>query len=77
VLIHKKAQEFGNGYGRMGIVELKSIGLMETVKGLSPPEMKPDHVLERAGDEEILLFQSQVFALEMFVVRIKHLRHVL
>jgi hypothetical protein len=45
---------------------------MEVVHFFAAHEMQSDHVLQRAGNEEILLRQAQPLARFGLVIRVKH-----
>ena len=76
VFIHKQAHQFGDSNRRMGVVHLDSKRPVEFAQGAVLRLLYMDNVLERAGDEEELLFKAQLFALNLFVVRIKDLGDV-
>jgi len=44
------------------VVELDGKALVKGFQGLSPHEVEPQHVLERAGDEEVLLGEAKKLA---------------
>src|SRR5258707_4162918 len=61
----------------MGIIELHRKRFVEVGQAISSPQVNTDHVLQGAGNEEILLFQTQLLSLKGFIVRIKTFRDVL
>ena len=73
VVVHEKAHQLGDRDRRMRVVELNGPVLRELVEPLAPHQVQPDHVLQRAGDEEILLRQTQALSRIGLVVRIQNL----
>src|SRR5262245_12771313 len=73
VLIDEEAHKLCDRDRWMRIVELDSILLVELRRIRGCLEMNAHHVLERAGDEEILLLEPKLLALEACVVRIEDL----
>src|SRR5215472_3324308 len=61
----------------MRIVHLNRPLAMKILDRPPPAEMNANHVLQRAGDEEILLLQAEALALEAFIVGIQDFRNVL
>ena len=57
----------------MGVVELHGEALVKGVQGVSPHEVDADHVLERAGDEEVLLREAELLADLRLVVGVEDL----
>ena len=60
----------------MRIVELNRPLAVKRVDARPGREMNAQHVLQRAGNEEILLFEPQDLALSDFVVGVQHLGDV-
>ena len=57
VLLHQQAEQLGDRYGGVGVVELDGVFVREGGEILPvPPEILPQDALERRGGEEILLF---------------------
>ena len=71
--IVKESLEFDDGDGGMGVVELDRGLLGEIVPILIAPPEASDDVLERAGDEEILLDEAEFLAALGVVIGIEHL----
>ena len=61
----------------MGIIELYREVEVEVVQGLELQQVQPDHVLEGAGNEKILLPQPKHLALKLLVVGIQDLGDIL
>jgi hypothetical protein len=61
----------------MRVVQLRGKVLVERLERIAQPQMNPEHVLQRARDEEVLLLQPKLLALLQPVVRIQHFREVL
>ena len=61
----------------MRVVELDRVLLVEAGEVPPPLPVDADHVLERAGDEEVLLLQAQPLARQELVVRVEDLGDVL
>ena len=77
VPVHQKAHQLGDGDRRMRVVELHRPLFVELLEGPLQRHLQPNHVLQRAGDEEVLLLQPKRLALGYFVVWIEHLGDVL
>ena len=71
--IHQKPHQLGYSHSRMGIIELTLESLMEIIETVMNKEMGAYHILQGTGDQKVLLFQPQLFSLELFIVGIKHL----
>ena len=76
VFVDEKAHQFSNAYGGVGIVELDGKVAGKLTQVTSEQLVKSQHVLERAGNEEILLLEPQLFALDRFIVGVEHLGDV-
>ena len=57
----------------MGVVELRRVPPIEAANVGGRLEVNADHVLQRAGDEEVLLGQAKAAARFRLVVRVEHL----
>jgi hypothetical protein len=78
VLVDQQAHQLGDGDRRVRVVELDRELLVEALSGrLLPAQVDAQHVLQRAGDEEVLLLEPQLLALDLLVVRVEHLGEVL
>ena len=77
VEVDEQPHQLGHGDGRVGVVELHREVLVEVVQVRVLDQVQADHVLQGAGDEEILLPQAQRLALELLVVGIENLGDVL
>src|SRR6266545_4902014 len=60
----------------MRVVHLDGPLAMEVFDPAALAQVETDHILQRAGNKEILLFESQQLALNALVVRIQDLRDV-
>ena len=60
----------------MGIVELDGKVFVKVFQPGQKAQADPDHVPERTGDEEILLFQAKLLALDGFIVGVEDLGDV-
>ena len=74
VLVHEQPHQLGHGDGRVRVVQLRGPTRIELVQRLPSCQVKADHVLQGAGDEEELLRQTELFSRYRFVVRVQHLR---
>ena len=77
VLIDQQAHELRNRDRRMGVVQLHRKLFVELGDRQFLRAQDAEHVLQRAGDEEILLFEAQLLAAQLLVVRIEDLAEVL
>ena len=77
VLIDQEPHELGDGDCRMRIVQLRRELLMKALERHVLRARDAEHVLDRAGDEEVLLLETQLLAAQLFVIRIEHLAQVL
>ena len=75
--VEQQAHQLGNGDGRMRVVQLNRHVIGECIEGVVRVEEPLDDVLERGGDEEILLLQAQLASDLGRVVRVQDLRQVL
>jgi hypothetical protein len=73
MLVDEQPHQFRDGDRRMRVVQLGGPVRIKLVEPLAAGEMQANHVLQRAGDEEVLLRQPQPFADLGLVVRIEHL----
>ena len=76
IIIQKDAHQLGDGHRGMGIVELESYLLRETVNIVMFSHIFLHCLLYGCGDEEILLFQTQLLACVVVVVGIEHVHQV-
>ncbi len=72
-LVKQQPHQFGNGDGRVGVVELDGDFVVECVEGLILFFVAPHDVLEGGADEKVLLFQAQLLAGIIVVGRIEYL----
>ena len=75
--IHQQAHEFGDADGGVGVVELGGELFVEGVELAAAGQVGANHVLQGAGDEEELLFQPQLLALNLLVVGVEDFGDVL
>ncbi len=73
MLIDQLPHQFRNPDGRMRIVQLDAVHFMKALDGQSAADALAQHVLDRAGDEEILLLQAQTLAFQLLVVGVEDL----
>ena len=73
MLIHQEAHQLRHGNGRMSIIELALEVFKEIIQAVVDKQVDTDHVLQGAGHEKILLFQPQLFPLELFVIGVEDL----
>ncbi len=76
IIIQQDTHQFGNRHRRMGIVELESHFLRETMNIVMLPHIFLHCLLHGRGDKEILLFQAQLLACVMIVIGIEHVYQV-
>src|SRR5210317_693393 len=57
----------------MRIIELGCEIVKQVVQVIVELQMNPNHVLQRTGDKKILLLESQLLALKLFIIGIEHL----
>ena len=74
VLVHQDTHKFGNHERRMRVVQLHEDFLRQRIQRIFTNHVATQNVLQRAGDEEVLLTQAKLFALLRVVVRIQDLR---
>ncbi len=73
VLVDEQPHQLGDGDRRMRVVELHRPVAIELVQPLAAHQVQADHVLQRAGDEEELLHQTELLADLGLVVRVEDL----
>ena len=71
--VHQQTHQFGYREGRVGVVQLRGEHVREVFYGFPPAVEQAQHVLQRAGHEEILLGQAQSLAGLGLIVGIQHL----
>ena len=76
-IIHQQAHQFGDGDRRMGVIQLDREFFVEALGRNFLHADDAQHVLQRAGHEEVLLFEPQLLALHLLVVRVQHLGQIL
>ena len=76
VLVDQKTHELRDGDGRMGVVQLHRELLWKLIERQTLTTHDAQHVLQRARDEEVLLLEPELLALQGLVVRIEHLGQV-
>ena len=75
--VHEDAHKLRDGEGGVGVVELEEHALGEALERQAGLAEAAEGVLDGAGDEEILLAESELLALEGVVVGVEDLREVL
>ena len=75
--VDEQPHQLRHGDGRVGVVQLGGPRVVERLERPAQEQVQPDHVLQRAAHEEILLLQPQDLALRDLIVRVEHLRDVL
>lgn len=70
--IHEHAHQFRDQEGRVGVVHLERNLIRKCIPVVVALLVPPNDVLNRRGDEEVLLFEPQLLAFVCPVVRIKH-----
>ncbi len=76
VLVDQLPHQFGDGDGRVGVVQLDAEHFMEAFQRQALAFAQAQHVLDRAGHEEILLLQAQLLALHLLVVGVEDFGNV-
>ena len=76
LLIQQQAHQLGSGEGGVGIVELDGHLVGEGMDFVAVGPEAAQDVVERAGDEEVLLLEAQVAPLLNVVVGVQHLGDV-
>ena len=77
ILVDQQPHQLGDRDRRMGVVELHGEFLVEAAQRELLGAQDAHHVLQRAGDEEILLLEAQLLAAQLLVVRVEDLAEVL
>ena len=77
VHIQQQPHQFSHANRRMGVIELEGKFFMEGFNGIASAEVDFNGVLQRTGDKEILLFQSQFLSISFIVIGIEHLGDIL
>ena len=72
-LVHQQPHQLGDRDRGMGVVELRREHVGEALDRLALEVEQAQHVLQRAGHEEVLLRQPQALADLRLVVRVEHL----
>ena len=73
VLIKQHAQQFRDGDGRVGVVQLDHFIIRQLMQLAASQMVATQNVRHRAGALEVLLHQAQFFPRQMVVIRIQHL----
>jgi len=76
-LVHQQSHELGHGDGRMCVIELHGELLVEALRRNLLHATDAQHVLQGSTHEEVLLFEAQLLAPRLLVVRVQHLGQVL
>src|ERR1700678_3386564 len=71
--VHQQTHQLCDADGGMGVVELDRGPFVKDFDGGTVVEMPPDHVLEGARGEKVLLLKTKLFAAHLFVVGIEDL----
>ena len=72
-LVHKQAHQLRDHQGRVGVVDLDDVLLVEIFQGAVGLQVTGDDGLHRGGDEEVLLLQAQGLALVVVVLGVEDL----
>jgi hypothetical protein len=76
--VNEQTHQLGHPERGVGVVELHRVLLVEHGEVVaSPLPVDPDHVLQRARHEEVLLLEAQPLAPHELVVRVEDLGDVL
>ena len=73
MFVHQQPHQLRHRDGGVGIVELDREALMEAVQIFSPQQVNMDHILQRTGNEEVLLRQPEHFPHCGLVIGVEHL----
>ena len=76
LFVDQQAHQLRDGDRGMGIVQLRHEPAIQRRQRATRLEVHADHVLERTGDEEILLLEPEPLPLAGLVIRIQDLRQV-
>ena len=71
--IQQNTHKFGDRQGGVGIVDMNGGAVRQVIQGAELGQMPPHDVLDRGGNQEILLGQPQGFSLPVVVGGIQHL----
>jgi hypothetical protein len=71
--IDQQAHKLGDGDAGVRVVQLDGIGLVEGMDRSAPLRVYANHVLQRAGREEVLLLEAEDLARHGLVVGIEDL----
>ena len=74
VLVHEQPHQLGDRDRRVRVVQLCGPAGVELVERLPAQQVQPDHVLEGARHEKVLLLEAELLAGLRLVVRVEHLR---
>ncbi|MNM92764.1 hypothetical protein D3C81_1051080 [compost metagenome] len=77
MVVDQQPHQLGNAHRRVGVVQLYRELLVEARDRQALGGEQAQHVLQRAGHEEVLLLQPQLLALLGFVIGVEHLGKVL
>ena len=77
LLVDEQAHQLGHRHRRMGVVELHRELFVEAAQGQALGAHDAQHVLQRGADEEVLLLEPQLLALQGFVVGVEDFGDVL
>jgi hypothetical protein len=73
LLVDHQPHQLGDGHGRMRVVELDGDPVGEGPEVLVAPQVPPDDVRQAAGDEEVLLPETELLAGLVLVVGVEDL----
>jgi len=76
VFVDQEPHQLSDTQGWVGVVELDGEAPGESAQVAVDQLVQMQHVLERAGNEKILLFQPQLLTLDGFIVGVEHFRDV-
>ena len=69
--IHQEPHQLRNCHRWMGVVKLNDKVIIEKIEIVMGKKMNTDHILQGAGNKEVLLFQAQPFALKHLIIWIE------
>ena len=75
-IVDQQAHQFGDGHRGMRVVQLHGELQVELVHAELLRAQDAQHVLQRTGHEEVLLFQAQLLAARLIIVGVEHLADV-
>ena len=70
--VHQQAHQFGNGNSRVCVVQLQGVVVSELIQRQATLFVLTNNILQRAGTEEVLLNQAQIFALRCGIFGVEY-----